>query len=152
VPSVIRGRPGRAQWLPAAGLALLGLSCGVRPAPPAAPPHPLASAHPASRPHPATQTFGVVRASPGCPVERPGHPCPPRPVAGALIEARPLAGGVAVRTRTRAGGRYVLWLRPGRYLLAADAGDVVPRCPPVTVSVGRGTPVRADIGCDSGIR
>src|SRR5438552_3559846 len=47
---------------------------------------------------------GRVTAGPTCPVERVGHPCPPRPVV-ADVQAR-AAGRVVASTRSRADGTY----------------------------------------------
>jgi hypothetical protein len=55
-------------------------------------------------------------------------------------------------TRTRADGHYSFRLEQGRYVLVAVTRQVVPRCPPVLVSVTSPAPVRANINCDSGIR
>ena len=96
--------------------------------------------------------FGVVAASPGCPVERQDHACKPRVLGGVRVEARPLAAGTTATTRTGAGGRYSFRLAKGRYVLVAATGQVVPRCPHIFVSVISPAPVHADISCDSGIR
>lgn len=132
----------RASLLPAVGLALLSASCGVRPA----------TAGPAQPSGSTVLLSGVVQASPGCPVERPGHPCKPHPVGNVLVEARSLPTGVTASTRTSADGHYLLRLRRGRYVLAALTGQILPRCPHVHVFVTSLAPVRADINCDSGIR
>src|SRR5690242_12534746 len=105
------GRHGaRVRWLTvAAGIVLACASCGLRPAPGD-------SAKPAGS---VAVVSGVVAASPGCPVERPTHPCPPRLLRDVRVEARPLAAGAAGRvraTRTNARGDYSLRLRQGRYL------------------------------------
>jgi Carboxypeptidase regulatory-like domain len=94
----------------------------------------------------------VVEASPGCPVERPGHDCRPRLLGDVQVVARPLPAGVTATTRTRADGRYALRLRPGRYVLVAVMRQVVPRCRTVPVSVTSPAPVSININCDSGIR
>jgi hypothetical protein len=157
-----------ARWfLPAAALVLASVSCGERPAvshpaagnpaagnpaagnPAAGSP---AAGHPAPPPASITLAFGVVQASPGCPVQRAGHACPPRPLPGVLVQARSLPGGVIASTRTRAGGHYSLRLRPGDYVLAAVTRQVLPRCPRVRIAVTTSAPVRANINCDSGIR
>jgi hypothetical protein len=132
-----------ARWLlPAAGLVLVSASCGVRPA-----------ATGAAQPSGAAALIsGVVAASPGCPVERPDRACKPRPLGDVRIEARSLPAGVTASTRTRADGHYSFRLGPGRYVLVAVTGQVVPRCPHVLVSVMSPAPVRANIHCDSGIR
>jgi hypothetical protein len=128
--------------LPAAGLVLLSASCGVRQAV-TGPPQPSGAT---------ALLSGVVRAGPSCPVERPGHPCKPRPLGNIRVEARSVPAGVITSTRTSTAGHYVLRLSQGRYLLVAMTGQVPPRCPQVHISVTPPAPVRADINCDSGIR
>ena len=95
---------------------------------------------------------GVVEASPGCPVERQGHSCKPRPVGDVQVEAQPLSAGVAASTHTSADGHYFLRLRRGRYVLVVLTDRVFPRCPHVLVSVTPPAPVQVNITCDSGIR
>jgi hypothetical protein len=132
-----------ARWLlPAVSLVLVSASCGVRPA-----------ATDSTQPSRSTAlVFGVLEASPGCPVERPDHGCRPRPLAGVRVEARPVPAGVTASTRTLADGHYSFRLGQGRYVLVAVTRQVVPRCPHVLVSVTSLAPVRANINCDSGIR
>ena len=128
--------------LPAVGLALLSASCGAR----------SVAVGPAQPSGPAVLLSGLVQASPGCPVERQGHPCKPRPVGNVRVEARSLPAGVTASTRTSADGRYALRLRRGRYVLVAMTGQIFPLCPHVHIFVTSQAPVRADINCDSGIR
>lgn len=133
----------RARWLlSAVGLALVSASCGVRPA-----------STDSIQPSGSTAlVFGVVQASPGCPVERQDHACQSRRLGDIQVEARPLRAGVTVSTRTRTDGHYSVRLAQGRYVLVAVTKQVVPRCPHVLVSVTSTAPVRASINCDSGIR
>lgn len=130
--------------LPAVGIVLVTASCGVRPAPSARPP--------AKPPGSVARVFGVVTASPACPVERPGHACAPRPVGHVRVEARNLRTGLTVSTGTSGGGHYSLRLGKGRYVLSVAATKVFPRCPEVIVAVASLAPVRANLQCDSGIR
>jgi hypothetical protein len=132
-----------ARWLlPAVGLALLSASCGVR-----------AASTGATQPSGSTALiFGVVEASPGCPVERQDHACKPRPMGDIRVEAWSLRARVTTRTRTRTDGHYSFRLAQGRYVLVAATRHVVPRCPHVLVSVTSPAPVRVNIDCDSGIR
>lgn len=144
-----RWRGPRARWLlPTLGLVLVSASCGVQPAIPGAV-QPSSSARPSGS---AALVSGVVNAVPGCPVERPGRMCKPRPVGDVRVEARSLAAGVVASTRTRADGHYSFRLGQGRYLLVAVTRQVLPRCLYVQVSVTSPAPVRASIHCDSGIR
>jgi len=55
-------------------------------------------------------------------------------------------------TRSNSAGDYAMGLRPGRYTLVVDTGSTFPRCPTKAVTVAKGQSVRADIGCDTGIR
>jgi hypothetical protein len=133
----------QARWLlPAAAVALVSASCGVRPAGPG-------SAQPSGS---TALISGVVQAGPGCPVERQNHPCKPRLLGDIRVEARSLPAGVTASTRTHADGHYSLRLGKGRYVLVAVTRQVLPRCPHVLVAVTSAAPVRANINCDSGIR
>jgi len=126
VTITMRGFGPQARWvLPAAALVLVSVSCGVRPA----------GTHPAQPSGPTALISGVVEASPGCPVERPGRLCKPRPLGEVRVEARFLPAGVTASTRTRADGHYSLRLGKGRYVLVAVTRQVVPRCPHVFVAV-----------------
>ena len=130
----------RARWLLlAVGLALVSASCGV------------SSASTESSGSTALVS-GVVQASPGCPVEQQSQKCQPRGLGDVRVEARSVPAGVTATTRTSTGGHYSFRLAPGRYVLVAVMGQVVPHCPHVSVSVTSPAPVRADITCDSGIR
>jgi hypothetical protein len=102
-------------------------------------------------PPPGTGTYGTVTAGPTCPVERPDQPCPPQPVS-AQIDAQDSTGRVAGTTHSDSQGRYTLPLPPGDYTLNASTGNSMPRCQPVKVTVTSGSPTRADISCDTGIR
>lgn len=133
----------RAWWLlSAVVLASASASCGVRPA----------SADLAQPSGSTALVFGVVQASPGCPVERQDHACQSRRLGDIQVEARPLPAGVTASTRTRTDGRYSFRLARGRYVLVVVTRQVVPRCPHVLVSVTSSVPVRASISCDTGIR
>lgn len=118
------------------GVATVLAACGST-----SPPH-----HPVS-----VSVAGTVTASPTCPVERAGRPCPPAPVAGG-IEARDTNGNVMASGPIAADGSYSLSLVPGAYTLHVDVGAVLPRCPDTPVSVKAGEVTHADITCDSGIR
>jgi len=96
--------------------------------------------------------YGVVRAGPTCPVEKYGHPCPPRPVRKALVEARLAQGGVVAKTRTGDSGSYSLTVPPGRYVLTVDTGSLFPRCPKLPITARASSSQRVNISCDTGIR
>ena len=94
---------------------------------------------------------GFVTAGPTCPVERPDHPCPPRPVA-AQVNAQDGSDRTVATTRTDQAGHYSLSLAAGTYTLVAVTGSTYPRCPATPVTVRPGAVTRADINCDTGIR
>jgi hypothetical protein len=102
--------------------------------------------------HPATANLqGTVTASPTCPVERQGQPCPPAPVAGG-IEARDVDGNVMASGAITADGSYALSVRPGTYTLHVVVPAVLPRCTDTPATVRDGTIEHVDVHCDSGIR
>ncbi|MDP9219537.1 MAG: carboxypeptidase-like regulatory domain-containing protein [Actinomycetota bacterium] len=94
---------------------------------------------------------GVVRAAPSCPVERLDHPCPPRPVQAALVQALQ-RDRVVAQQRTTAGGVFTFRLPAGDYLLrATNAGGYESTTEQLaTVATGRKT--RVTLVLDSGIR
>ena len=133
----------RAKWLlPAVGLAVVSVSCGVG-----------SASTESAQPSGSTALIsGFVQAGPECPVEQQGQACPPRRLGDVQVEARSLPAGVTVRTHTRTDGHYSFRLAPGRYVLVAVTRQIFPNCPHVLVSVTSPAPVRANINCDSGIR
>jgi hypothetical protein len=94
---------------------------------------------------------GYVTAGPTCPVERPGQPCPPRPLVVTVQALDPSGRQVGAAT-SDAAGRYLIALPPGRYTLTAAGSSPLPRCPPTMVTIGADAATRADINCDTGIR
>lgn len=93
---------------------------------------------------------GHVLSSPSCPVERVGEECPPRPVAGAAVEAlqEELVRG---STRTDREGAFRLTLPVGRYIIKATnvGGYGSTASEEVVVSAD---PVQITLIVDSGIR
>src|SRR4051794_13677580 len=77
---------------------------------------------------------GRVTAGPTCPVERAGHPCPPRPVS-ATVQARTTHGQLVGSTHTDANGQFRLELRAGRYKVVAVTPKGWPRCTPINATV-----------------
>ena len=96
--------------------------------------------------------FGVIQASPACPVDRVYHACRPRPLGHVEVQARSPSAGVMASALTQADGHYSLRLGPGSYLLVVVITQVLPRCPHVPVSVGSGASIRTNINCDTGLR
>jgi hypothetical protein len=95
--------------------------------------------------------YGYVTAGPTCPVERPGQPCPPRPLV-VTVQARDPSGRQVGAATSDAAGRYLIALPPGRYTLTAAGSSPLPRCPPTMVTIDADAATRADINCDTGIR
>jgi hypothetical protein len=93
---------------------------------------------------------GTVLTAPTCPVERSGHPCPPRPLPGALVAVYAAANRVASTSADRA-GHFAVRLAPGSYRVQArmPAGLGNSASKHITVS---DAPVRLTITVDSGIR
>lgn len=156
---------------------LVTVSCGTRgpgatgPAASATPGTTATSARPGAATTPATTTtpagsgpaatrppgastviFGVVQASPACPVDRVYHACRPRPLGDVEVQARSPSAEVMAIALTEADGHYSLRLGPGSYRLSVVITQVFPRCPQVPVSVGSGAAIRANINCDTGLR
>ena len=94
---------------------------------------------------------GYITAGPTCPVERPDQPCQPRPVAAHV------RGPALLRSHCRCHRQphrrpLPPRLRPGTHTLTATTGTAWPHCQPTQVIVHAGSPTRADITCDTGIR
>ncbi len=98
-----------------------------------------------------TGAYGYVSAGPTCPVEKKDEPCPPRAVSE-TVTARDASGGTVATTHSDSHGRYGLDLAPGSYTLVVVTTSGWPRCPDTAVTVRPGSPTRADISCDTGIR
>jgi hypothetical protein len=90
---------------------------------------------------------GSVVAGPTCPVERPGHPCPPRPVTDATVTAKP--GGKS--THTDGHGDFLLKLSPGTYDLTVSSRSVM-HCSDQRVQVTARHYTHVTLSCDTGIR
>jgi hypothetical protein len=94
---------------------------------------------------------GVVQAAPSCPVERIDHPCPPRPVPAALVQARQ-GDRVIAQQRTTAGGAFAFQLPAGNYLLRATNAGGYESTTERLVTVAAGRTTRVTLVLDSGIR
>jgi hypothetical protein len=103
-------------------------------------------------PTPASGIEGRTQASPTCPVETQGSPCPARPISAALVVEDATTREVA-RFTSAADGSFRVALEPGAYTLAQPPGAHVPptlKPVPVTVRAGQYTPVVLNF--DTGIR
>jgi hypothetical protein len=95
---------------------------------------------------------GQVLAGPSCPVERASSPCPPRPVAGAVVSASTRDGSRHARTRTGTDGRFSLSLQPGTYRVVVTGHAPAGSTDTETVTVVRGGTTSVQLMLDSGIR
>jgi len=108
--------------------------------------------------HPSGVT-GVVRLGPRCPVETGAQGCQDQPAADATVtvtQQRPISSTVhpaghrvVARARTDADGGYRIALRPGTYVVTADAGR---SCRLTSVRITAGAYAKLDLVCDTGIR
>ncbi|GAC1331536.1 MAG: hypothetical protein NVSMB13_19880 [Mycobacteriales bacterium] len=103
-------------------------------------------------PPPVTGIEGVAVASPGCPVERAGSPCPGRPLIDVSIQALDADSKQAGITTTDGQGHFRLLLTPGSYRLRLVSSAALPRCPEVVVVVPPDAVKYAQLNCDSGLR
>ena len=95
---------------------------------------------------------GRVLSAPQCPVERAGHRCPPRPVAGAAVVAL-RSGDTVAATHTDAAGRFELRLAVGRYVIRATNAGGYASTAQRAVRVRLGVPMQViTLTVDSGIR
>lgn len=94
---------------------------------------------------------GRVLSEPSCPVERAGHPCPPRPVVGGSVVALQ-AGHVVASTHTGAGGRFRLSVDAGRYVIRATNTGGLATTAQRAVDVAAGATIGVRLVVDSGIR
>ena len=96
---------------------------------------------------------GRVLSAPSCPVQRAGVSCPPRPVAGASVEAVQ-NGDVAASTHTDGKGGFRLQLRPGHYVIrATNVGALATTAQRQVIVAAHGGPALViRLVVDSGIR
>jgi hypothetical protein len=103
---------------------------------------------------PGTGLRGRAVATPGCPVERVSHPCPPVPVVAHIEITRASSAQVVESLDSATDGRFTADLPAGDYTVTATVPHslVMPQGATLTAAVtpGRYTPVV--IQFDSGIR
>jgi hypothetical protein len=103
---------------------------------------------------PSTGITGHVLLGPTCPVENAASPCPDQAApAGVRVTVSKWRAQGALRivatTETGADGEFQVPLRPGKYVVQADAGMF---CKPIDVLVPDGQPTHVEVTCDTGIR
>ncbi len=111
-----------------------------------------------SVPMPTSKKSGVagkVTLSPTCPVERmpPDPACAPKPYSTSIgVFVSGPHQDVLKIIQSDSSGFFSAELDPGSYVLSARGGDVLPRCPQVSVIVKSGRYTQTEIACDTGIR
>jgi hypothetical protein len=99
-------------------------------------------------------TFGIIQgtvtAGPTCAVEQADHPCPPRPVSGAVSASR--ADGTTLTGKITRDGPCRITVPAGTYTMTVQTGTPLPTCPPATIGVSAGVTVHSNIVCETGIR
>ena len=95
----------------------------------------------------------TVAAGPTCPVEQANNPCPPHPVAGAVIVIRDTNGNQKAEVRSGADGMAIIDLPAGEYVLEPQpVQGLMGGAKPMNVTVGDGGPTEVTILYDTGIR
>lgn len=97
---------------------------------------------------------GTVTLSPVCPVERipPDPNCAPKPYATSINIMKAGSTGIIKTIQSDSNGTFSVNLSPGVYTLQAQGGNVLPRCPLVSVEVKSERYTNTEISCDTGIR
>lgn len=97
---------------------------------------------------------GVVSLGPTCPVERnpPDPQCAEKPYATSIVVSRVGAGAPFLIGNSNADGTFKFSLPPGQYTLIAGGNKMLPRCNPVSITVGPIGYVTTTVSCDTGIR
>jgi hypothetical protein len=104
----------------------------------------------------ATGAQGIVTSGPTCPVVTypPNPSCADRPVAGAVLVFRDLAGVEVARVTSATDGTFSVELAPGGYRLTAEPKEGLMGTPaPMDVGVEAGQPMtELTVSYDTGIR
>lgn len=97
---------------------------------------------------------GTVSLGPTCPVMRipPDPQCADKPYATSLVVTRIGGSTPFLIGNSNADGTFQFSLPPGSYTLSVGGGKMLPRCSPVTVTVGARGYTGVAISCDTGIR
>ncbi len=96
---------------------------------------------------------GTVMAGPTCPVmQNPPQPgCEDKPLATEVSVSRAGSSQVIATTESDAQGAFTFTLSPGSYVVTAGKATM-PRCNPVSATVGPDSYVKVAVDCDTGIR
>jgi hypothetical protein len=97
---------------------------------------------------------GTVTLGPTCPVERipPDPNCAPKFYSTSINIMRAGDNKIIKTIESDSNGAFGIDLDQGSYVLQTQGGNVLPRCPLVSVDVKSGQYVTANISCDTGIR
>jgi hypothetical protein len=97
---------------------------------------------------------GTVTLGPTCPVERipPDPNCAPKFYSTSINIIRAGDNKIIKTIQSDSNGTFGIDLDQGSYILQAQGGNVLPRCPLVTVDVKSGQYITTNISCDTGIR
>jgi hypothetical protein len=90
----------------------------------------------------------------GCPVEREGSPCPPKPISASITVVLAPTGALVAAATSGADGQFRIVLPPGSYVLHAAnrTGGPYPRSSPVDVEIRAGAYTTITVSFDSGIQ
>ena len=148
-------QPGRRSVSPTAVAPPVSASATTSPSGPLArPTRSPSNAVPPSPPASGSGIAGLIVTDGRCPVARAEPPCPDRPVAAHLNILDAATGTAVASVASDADGRFILPLKPGRYLLRPDRISGAPphRPTPATVTVKPGQYTTVTIRFDSEIR
>lgn len=97
---------------------------------------------------------GSVNIGPTCPVERipPDPKCAPKAYPTSINITKSENTEIIKTIQTDQNGTFNVELDSGTYVLQAQGGNILPRCPEVSVEVKAGQDTNTEISCDSGIR
>ena len=97
---------------------------------------------------------GTVTLGPTCPVMKdpPDPACADKAYATTISVSRAGSSAVFATGASDADGIFRIALPPGDYTVSAHGGSQLPRCSPVTATVGATGYTATDISCDTGIR
>jgi hypothetical protein len=97
---------------------------------------------------------GTVTLSPTCPVERipPDPNCSPKFYSTLINIMRAGDNKVIKKIQSDSSGVFKIDLDQGSYILQAQGGNVLPRCPLVSVDIKSGQYTITNISCDTEIR
>jgi hypothetical protein len=96
---------------------------------------------------------GMIMAGPTCPVmqNQPQPGCEDKPLATTVTISRAGQSQVFATAKSDVRGAFELSLPPGNYVVSAGE-NTLPRCNPVSATVGPSSYTSVSVECDTGIR